>query len=145
MYSFILPVHSFLPYVILSLLIISVLVFTVKLLGKKPFTKGDRILALLTLIFTHVQFLVGLILYFISPITKAAFKNSGEIMSNPDYRFYAVEHILVMLLAITLITIGHSRSKKASLPTQKFRNLTLFFLLGLILILSRIPWEAWAH
>lgn len=145
MYSFILPVHSFLPYVILSLLIISVLVFTVKLLGKKPFTKGDRILALLTLIFTHVQFLVGLVLYFISPITKAAFKNSGEIMSNPDYRFYAVEHILVMLLAITLITIGHSRSKKASLPTQKFRNLTLFFLLGLILILSRIPWEAWAH
>ncbi|MEQ9263176.1 MAG: hypothetical protein RLP14_08450 [Owenweeksia sp.] len=145
MYSFILPVHSFLPYVILSLLIISVLVFTVKLLGKKPFTKGDRILALLTLIFSHVQFLVGLILYFISPITKAAFKNSGEIMSNPDYRFYAVEHILVMLLAITLITIGHSRSKKASLATQKFRNLTLFFLLGLILILSRIPWEAWAH
>ncbi|MGB0177826.1 MAG: hypothetical protein ACPF9D_11715, partial [Owenweeksia sp.] len=74
-----------------------------------------------------------------------AFKNSDELMSNPDYRFYAVEHISVMILAVVLITVGHSRSKKAALATQKFRNLTIFFLLGLILILSRIPWEAWAH
>ena len=145
MYSFILPIHSFLPYIVLSLLTISVLVFSAKLMGKKAFTKGDMILARLTLIFTHIQFLFGLILYFISPFTKAAFENTDQLMSNPSYRFYAVEHIAVMLIAVILITVGHSRSKKATLANQKFRNLVIFFLLGLILMLSRIPWEAWAH
>ena len=145
MYSFLLPIHSFLPYIVLSLLTISVLVFSVKLLGNQGFSKGDQILALLSMIFTHLQFLVGLILYFVSPKTQAAFKNTDQLMPNPTYRFYAVEHTAVMLIAVVLITVGHSRSKKAALPNQKFKNLVIFFLLGLILMLSRIPWEAWAH
>ncbi len=145
MYSFLKSVHSFIPYILLFLLMVSILVFTIKWVSKRNFAKGDKMLALFTLIFSHVQFLVGLILYFISPLVTTAFKNSDQIMSNDTYRFYAVEHILTMLLAVIMITLGYRKSKKAGTATAKFRNLTLLYLLGFILMLSRIPWEAWSQ
>ena len=64
-------------------------------------------------------------------------------MKDAVMRLYAVEHIAVMLIAITLITIGYSRAKRQPNAGKKFRGLALFYSLGLVLILSRIPWEAW--
>tara|TARA_R110002096_G_scaffold276109_3_gene470092 strand:+ start:158281 stop:158718 length:438 start_codon:yes stop_codon:yes gene_type:complete len=142
MYTGILHLHSFLPYLFLSLLLISVLVFWIKRTGKKDFGKSDKQLALFTLILAHTQATVGLVVYFLSPIIKAAFENSSELMSDKTYRFYAVEHALVMLIAVVLITMGYSKSKKKE-GNAKFNSLSIFYTLGLILILSRLPWEAW--
>ncbi len=142
MYTGILHLHSFLPYIFISLLIISILVFWTKHSGKKEFGKSDKQLALFTLILAHTQATIGLVLYFISPITKAAFENSSELMSNETYRFYAVEHILTMIFGIILITMGYSKSKKKE-GTAKFKGLALFYTIALVLILSRLPWEAW--
>ena len=141
MYKGLLHFHSFLPYLFLSLLLVSTVVFLVKNFGKKSFGKPDKMLALFTLILAHTQATIGIILYFISPIVKAAL-SSGEVMSNDTYRFYAVEHLLTMLLAVILITVGYSKSKKAEDPV-KFKKLSIFYSVALILVLSRIPWEAW--
>lgn len=142
MYTGLKHLHSFLPYLLLTLLVVSVIVFLSKRSGSKPFTKGDKQLALFTLIAAHLQLVFGLALYFVSPITQAAFK-SDEIMSNATYRFYAVEHISIMLIAIVVITIGYSKSKRQTDDSKKFKTLSLFYAIGLVLALSRIPWDVW--
>jgi len=88
---------------------------------------------LIAFIFTHLQLLLGLILYFISP--KVQF--GGATMSNSLYRFFTVEHSLLMIIAIILITIGYSRSKRAPKPFNVAFN---FYIIALVLILIGIPW-----
>lgn len=142
MYTGIKHLHSFLPYLLLTALLLSIIILAYKRSSAKPFTAADKRLALITLILAHVQLLAGLVLYFVSPITKAAFQ-SGEVMSNAVNRFYAVEHALLMLIAITLITIGYSKSKRQLESSAKFKTLVIFFVIALVLALSRIPWDVW--
>jgi hypothetical protein len=144
MYTGLKHLHSFWPYILLSLTVLAALVFAYKWLGKKTFSESDRKLSLFTLIAAHLQFVFGLVLYFISPVAKAA-RNTPNLMADADARFYAVEHISVMILAIVVITIGNSKAKKIMEPGKKFRTLTLLFLLALVLMLSRIPWNTWPN
>lgn len=142
MYEILLSLHSFLPYLFLIAIVPAIILFVVARLNGGEFKPLHRILALMSLIFAHLQLLIGLILYFISPMVKQAYA-SGEMMSNPDYRFFAVEHIFTMLVGIILITIGYSKAKRASTANGKFNRLIIFYLIGLILILAMIPWERW--
>lgn len=142
MYTGLKHLHSSMPYFFLPLLVVALVVFAMKWQAGKPFGKSDKRLALFTMILAHLQFLVGLTLYFVSPTVKAALE-SGELMSNSEYRFYGVEHISTMIIAIVLITIGYSRAKRLERPAGKFKALTLFFLIGLLLVLARIPWQSW--
>ena len=84
----------------------------------------------------HIQFLAGLVLYFVSP--KVAF--ISETMSNKLLRFFTVEHSLMMTIAMILITIGHSKSKKATLDTQKFKSIAVYYTIAFIIIMIAIPW-----
>jgi len=85
--------------------------------------------------------LVGLILYgLLSPITWAAFSNMGAAMKDPTLRFYAVEHVVMMVIAIALVHIGRTRVQKATSDAAKHRTAAIFFGLALILILAGIPW-----
>ncbi|MDZ7848291.1 MAG: hypothetical protein U5L96_16895 [Owenweeksia sp.] len=142
MYTGIKHLHSYLPYLLLAALAISVIVFLAKRSAGKSFTSADKRLALITLILTHLQLVAGLVLYFISPVVKTAL-TADDMMGDSTHRFYAVEHIGVMLVAIILITIGYSRAKRKTENRAKFQTLTIFYLLGLLLILLRIPWFAW--
>ncbi len=142
MYTGLKHLHSFWPYLLLSLTLIAGLVFLSKWFRKKPFNAGDKKLALFTLIAAHLQFVFGLILYFVSPVVKAAL-HAPDMMSDPTSRLYAVEHIATMIIAVALITIGYSRAKRIDDATKKHKTLAIFFLLGLVLMLSRIPWTVW--
>lgn len=134
--------HSTLPYLFLPLAIIAVIVFWVKSFNSSIFGKNDKRLALFTLILSHLQLVIGLTLYFIGP--KGFIYTSVEgFMKDAVMRLYAVEHISVMLIAIALITVGYSRAKRNPDSQRKFRGLALFYSIALVLILSRIPWEAW--
>lgn len=104
--------------------------------GTKAFTDKDKKYGLFALIFTHLQFVIGLVLYFTSP--KVVFAASS--MKSDVLRFFLVEHILLMLIAVVLITIGYSRSKRALTDAKKFKSILIFYLIGLILILAGIPW-----
>lgn len=134
--------HSFIPYLLLFILVISTVTYIIKFLGKNSFTKMDKIFGLTTLILSHLQLVFGLLLYFLGSKGFKLTKVEG-FMKDPDLRFYAVEHLSVMILAIALITIGYSRAKRLGSDSKKFASLSISFLIALILILSRIPWEGW--
>lgn len=133
--------HSSLAYLVLLGLLLSTILFFARR-GSGSFTAGDKRLALITLILTHIQLVLGLILYFVGPQGFTYFQNP-EVMTNSAMRLYAIEHIAINLIAIVLITIGYSRAKRATAPRRKYTLLGTFYLIGLVLILSRIPWDAW--
>lgn len=139
MYEFIQKFHSGWAYLVLLLLVIAVLNALIGFSSKKEFTAKDRKIALFALIVTHVQLLIGMFLYFVSPLGKAAL---GE-MKNADLRLTSLEHPLINLIAIILITVGWSKHKKLSDSTAQFKTFSIFYGLGLLLILSRIPWKLW--
>lgn len=135
--------HSTLPYIFLVTMIIAIAIFWSKRFSGAEFGKNDKRFALINLILAHLQLIIGLVLYiFISPIAKAA-RESGEMWSDPNYRFYGVVHISVMIIGIVLITIGYSKSKRQEDSASKFKTLSLFYTLGLVFILSGIPWDNW--
>ena len=139
MYEFIQKFHSGWAYLALLLLVVVVVNSALGFSSKKEFTAKDRKIALFGLIATHIQLLVGLILYFLSPL---GFSALGE-MKNAALRLTSLEHPLINIIAIVLITIGWSKHKKAADSTSKFKSIAVFFGLGLLLILSRLPWSSW--
>lgn len=139
MNHFIQKFHSGFAYLALLILVIAVVNAIIGLTSKKEFTSKDRKIALFALIFTHIQLIIGLVLYFVSPLGKAVL---GQ-MSNADLRLTSLEHPLTNIIAITLITIGWSKHKKLISSESKFKTFAIFYGLGLLLILSRIPWKLW--
>ena len=137
MYEGLKHAHSGIRWIFLALLIYAVINAFLKWRGNKPFTEGDRKVGLFTFITSHIQLLLGLILYFISPKVGAM---NAEVMKNATARFFTVEHITMMLLAIILISIGYSGAKRAADSTAKFKKTFIFFLIALILVLVAIPW-----
>jgi len=143
MYTGILHLHSGLAYLVLLGLIVCIIYAMVGALTGRAFTEKDRKFGLLGLIPTHVQFLAAIILYFISPL---GFSNlSGETMGDSMARLYALEHPLINLIAVALITVGYSRSKKQTESRNRYRSVYIFYGIGFILILSRIPWGTWMN
>ncbi len=133
--------HSGLAYILLAGLMIAVALVIVSATAKKPFTDRVRKFALIGLILSHLQLVIGLILYFVSPAGLSSL--SGEAMKDAALRFNTVEHPLTMIIAIILVTIGYSRSKRGQSDSSKYRSVIIFYLLGLFLMLLRIPWSIW--
>ncbi len=137
MYNALLHTHSGLRWIALLLLVFTAFKSLGGYLGKKTYQPLDRKLATFTTISIHTQFLIGLILFFISPNVNFDFSVS---MSDKVLRFFTVEHTIGMLLAIVLITIGGAKAKRAADDTTKHKHIAWFFLIGLLLILMMIPW-----
>ena len=123
--------HSGLRWVLLLLLILTIITALSKSGNKTPWTAKDKKLSLFTLIATHLQALLGFGLYFLSP--KVEF--SSNTMSNPVFRFFTMEHTVMMLIAIILITMGNRHSKNGNA-----RKVFWFYLIALMIILAAIPW-----
>ena len=139
-----LNVHSYLAYVVLAILVVAVVNALTGLSGKRMFTlERDFRISLFALIVSHLQLLVGLILYFLSPNGFQAIQRLGMGGMNAEARLLALEHPLINIIAVVLITIGWSRHKKFMEGDKKFRAISIFYGLGLVLLLSRIPWGTW--
>ncbi|MCB9048778.1 MAG: cytochrome B [Lewinellaceae bacterium] len=136
MYPMLKHAHSGLRWVVLALLLVAIVNALSKWRGGKQYTDGDRKITLFTMISAHVQLILGLILYFISP----AVQFNSATMSDKVLRFYSVEHLTIMILAIAVITIGYSQAKKKLEAAQKFRSTFTYYLIALLLILAGIPW-----
>ncbi len=127
--------HSGMRYIILLLLVIAIINAIANLKSDK-FGKKDKLLNLFAMVFLHIQLLLGLILYFISPMVRF-----GEgMMSDPVARFFTMEHLIMMIVAIALVTIGYSKSKKVAEAKKKHRLVLRYYGLGLIVIFVAIPW-----
>ena len=131
-------------YVVLAVLIFAVFNALMGWLGKRDFTMHkDLRISLFALILSHIQLLVGLILFFVSANGLKAIQTLGMSGLNAPARLLAVEHPFTNIIALALITIGWSRHKRFMESDKKFRTIAIFYGLGLVLILSRIPWGQW--
>lgn len=134
MYNGLLFTHSYLRYIILILLIIVIITSLLGLVNKKAYTEGDNKLGLSLFIATHLQLLLGLILFFVSP----AVQFSGDAMKNPETRYWLVEHNTAMIIAVVFITLARTTSKKMADSVAKHRRMLIFNVIALVIILVAI-------
>jgi len=142
MYNFILKMHSGWAYIALIMILIATINALIGLSSKNPFTAKDRRISLFALIAVHIQFLVGLLLYFTSPNGLDKIKAVGMSGMTALDRLLAVEHPILNLIAIILITVGWSKHKKVT-DNSKFKTIAIFYGIAFILLIIRMPWQNW--
>ncbi len=145
MYSILLHSHNGLRLLILPVALITLGYLISGIIRKAPWAKTGKILTSIYTGLMDLQVLVGLLLYVgFSPITKAAFSDFGAAMKNSELRFYAVEHISLMLLAVVFAHIAGKMAKKGSSDKSKWMKTTLWVALSIVAVLVAIPWNrAW--
>ena len=130
---FLLFLHSLLRYGVLLTVAAAGIVHLRGFLLYRPILNGERALAIVAVIVCHVQLVIGLILYF------SNFKRYSQ-MSGEMGRFWKMEHIGIMVIAVILVTVGRVLSKRAKDERVKQKRVAIFFLIALALILWAIPW-----
>ena len=137
-------IHSYWAYLVLIVLIIAVINAINGLRSKKEFQAKDLRIALFAMIATHIQLIIGFVAYFMSSAFEMM-KNvgMGEVMKTSELRKPLVEHPLLIIIAIALITIGFSKHKKKTNDADKFKTIAIYYSIALLLILAVIPWEIW--
>lgn len=144
MYEVIQVLHSYWAYLVLVILIIAAINAIAKSAGGKEYSAKDFRISLFTLIVSHIQLLIGLILYFVSPrLALFGELGMGGVMKDAVNRLYLVEHPMINIIAVALITIGYSKHKKKLTSGPKLKTIAIFYTIALALFLSRIPWNAW--
>jgi len=137
-------IHSGWAYITLFILIFAVFNVIKGLASKKEFTDKDLRISLFTLIVAHIQLIIGFIAFFASAQFAFLRENGmGASMKDTDIRLFVIEHPLMMILAIVLITIGFSKHKKKTTDKSKFNTIAIYYGIALLFILSRIPWNQW--
>ena len=144
MYNTVKTLHSYWAYLVLLILIFATINALIKFIGKKEFHAKDFRVSLFTLIVMHIQLLIGIVLFFVSYyLSLISEMGMGSIMKNSSLRSNIIEHPITMILVVILITIGYSKHKKKLTSTSKFKTITIFYTLSLLLVLAKIPWNMW--
>jgi hypothetical protein len=129
-----LVIHSILRYFVLIFLLTVIVRSLMGWLNKGEYSSTDTKLGTWLMILTHSQFVIGLILYFVSPLVIF----SGASMKNPVTRYWLVEHITMMLIAVVLITVGRATAKRLTDSVAKHKRMFIFNVIALIVIVAAI-------
>lgn len=140
MYPFLLTLHNILRWLIVITAVVALVRMYSGWLGKKAWTKADDRAGLWFTMMLDIQLLVGLLLYFVFSPTTLSFLSGQAGMSNGLVRYFAVEHLLMMLIAVVVAHVGRSMSKKATTDAGKFKRGAIWFSIAVLLILAAIPW-----
>lgn len=141
MYPIVLAIHNIIRWVILIAGAVAVFRAYMGWFGKREWTETDRKAGLLFTTSIDIQILLGLLLYFfLSPITKAALSAFGDVMSEAGARFFAFEHVIVMLLALVFAHLGSILPKRVDEAVRKHRRAAIWFTLAFLVILAGMPW-----
>jgi hypothetical protein len=136
--------HSYWAYLVFIILVIAAINALFKLISGKEFTAFDFRISLFTLIVSHIQLLIGVVLFFVGDYLSIIKETGmGEVMKSAALRDKIVEHPTTMIIAIALITIGYSKHKKKLTSKPKFKMLAIFYMLALVLVVAKIPWQTW--
>ncbi|MBC7950054.1 MAG: hypothetical protein H7Y42_19370 [Chitinophagaceae bacterium] len=140
MYNFLMHLHSIGRWIVLLLLIIAI--FNSGVAGKRPWIRTDARTGTFLMIFADLMLLVGLVQWYFGPKGYKLIEENGmsTVMKDSYFRFFAIEHITGMLIAIILIHIGKAQAKRQIGDKAKHRNTVIFYLIALIIILAMIPW-----
>lgn len=136
MYNFFKQFHSGWAYLTLLMGILFFLMLGYYAINKKARDNAISKLSFFTTLTFHIQLILGLVLYFLSPFSKF----TSETMGNSELRLYAVEHPLMMFAGVIFITIANSKLKKSESVKM---SVVVFALIGLLLTLSKVPWADW--
>ena len=139
MYQTIQSAHSIFAYIVLAVLFFAAVNAISGLVSKRFFAAKDLRISLFAMILSHMQLLIGFILYFVSPLGFDALGNMGD----KALRLTSLEHPLINIIALAVITIGWSKHKKEESHNGKYKKIAVFYTIGLVLILSRLPWASW--
>lgn len=127
--------HSGLRWIVLILLLTAIVkAFANK--SKNSYTKSDKMVNLFTMIAVHIQITIGLIMLFVGE--KKIFHEGW--MQDKVSRFFVMEHMVIMLIAMILITIGRKKAEKKATPNEKHKTIAIWYTIVLVLILAAIPW-----
>jgi hypothetical protein len=142
MYEGLLHLHNLLRWVILILLLVAIYKSYTGMTSNRVYDKSDKKVGLFLMIAAHITLLIGLYQWVVGDVGLKMIQSAGmgEVMKNKASRFWAVEHITGMLIAIILITIGKGVAKKSFADRVKFRKAFWYFLIALALILVTVPW-----
>jgi cytochrome c biogenesis factor len=88
----------------------------------------------------HLQLLLGLGLFLVSPFIRMAMTDMRTTMGDAPTRFFVAEHPTLMIAAVVLMTIGGIVAKNAN-DAAKHRKLLIFTGVTLGLLLAGIPWQ----
>jgi hypothetical protein len=141
MYPFVLATHNIVRWLVLIAAVVAIVQAYVGWFGQKEWSKASNLSGVIYVSAVDLNVLLGLILYlFLSPITQAAFADFGAAMKDSNLSFFAVEHIFGMVVALALVHVGRSLSKKATGAVKKHRAAAIWFTLSFLVILVTIPW-----
>lgn len=141
MYTTLKFLHSYWAYLVLLVVVLASLNAIFGTLKKREYEAKDFRISLFALIVTHIQLLLGIILFVFA--NDFGENSMGEIMKDAGLRMRNVEHPLTMFIAAMLITIGYSKHKKNRTSLGKLKVLAITYTLALIAMLAMIPWELW--
>ncbi len=141
MYAILLALHSLIRWLVLASLVFALYRAYRGWLSNKPYTETDHYTRFTAATSAHIQLVLGVWLYFISPIVSYFLHNFKTAVHQRGIRFFGMEHVTMMLIAITLITIGSAKAKRKRTDKEKFRTMAIWFSIALLLILSSIPWS----
>jgi uncharacterized membrane protein YidH (DUF202 family) len=136
MHNFLVHLHSGLRWVALLLLIYAIL-NAIAARSSNEYTKKDKMVNLFTMVSLHLQLVIGLVLYF---FTSGKVSFVTDWMKNGALRFYNLEHISLMIIAIALVTFARGKAERSSDVSVKHKKIRIWYTIALILILASIPW-----
>ncbi|NRF37497.1 hypothetical protein HQN83_02155 [Pedobacter sp. LMG 31643] len=140
MYSTILALHSLVRWFVLVSLLFAIFRAFSGCFSSRKFSRLDNAIRHWTATIAHVQLIFGLVLYFISPIVNYFLHNFSDAVHRREIRFFGMEHSLMMMTAVVVITIGSAKAKRKQTDLEKFKTMALWYGIGLLIILSSIPW-----
>ncbi len=140
MYPTLLATHSLVRWLVLASLLIALACAYNGWFSKRKFSRFDNAVRHWTATIAHIQLVLGLWLYVISPFSNQFLKGFSDTVHLRDLRFFGMEHSLMMVVAVVLITIGSAKAKRKAADTEKFKTIAIWYTIGLLIILGSIPW-----
>jgi len=140
MYQTLTFLHSLFRWLVLLSLIYAIWMAFKGYFYHKPLTKKEDLVRHWTATIAHIQLILGIILYTKSPVVKYFWKNFSEAKASLDLLFFGMIHILLMMTAIVLITVGSALAKRKTTDREKFKTMLIWFTIALAVIFIAIPW-----
>ena len=132
--------HSMFRWAVLGTLLYSICRSYKGYTQKLTFTKGDDSLRHWTATTAHIQLMLGIVLYTQSPNAKFSLHATGTNGQLTQPFFFGVLHLLLMVSAIVIITVGSAMAKRKVTDGDKFKTMLIWFGIALLVILIAIPW-----
>ena len=132
-------IHNLLRWLVLLFGIWAIVSALSGVVSKREYVPSDKKAGFFFMLSMDVQLLIGLVLYFVGPWFNNL-KHLGDIMKDPNTRFFTMEHALMMIIAWILVHAGVVAVKKANSSRVKFKRALIYFGIALVIILAAIPW-----